>query len=198
MKKIEMYSFLLVLISTILTTSLSAQKQMMNLKVDKSQMEWLGKKVTGEHSGTIQFKEGFIKIENGEIKDGGIVVDMNSIVCTDIKNEEYRKKLDGHLKSDDFFGVKKYPKAKFELQESRSLSDGNVEVKGNIQIKGIVQPITFTMKKEMMENTVHLKGTMLIDRTKFKIRYGSGSFFDNLGDRTIYDEFELKFHMIFE
>jgi len=162
-------------------------------KVDtqKSKVEWLGKKVTGEHSGTIMISDGSIILNGDDLKSGSFVVDMNSIKCTDIKDEGYRAKLEGHLKSDDFFGIEKFPKSKFEIVESKYLGEGNYKVKGNITIKEITKPIEFTVNLHKHGEDIHVSGKVVIDRSKFNIRYGSGSFFDNLGDKTIYDDFEL-------
>jgi polyisoprenoid-binding protein YceI len=169
-----------------------AQKGKLKVDPNKSKVEWLGKKVTGEHSGTIKLAEGSLVMANDNLKSGSFVVDMASIANTDIENADYRAKLVGHLKSDDFFGVDKHPKAKFVLKESKALGDGNYHVKGDITIKGITKPIDFKVNMHAHGDEVHVSGKIVIDRSKFNVRYGSGSFFDNLGDKTIYDDFELN------
>ncbi|MGY5354433.1 YceI family protein [Wenyingzhuangia sp. IMCC45467] len=157
------------------------------IKVGKSTIAWVGKKVTGEHSGTISFKEGDVKVKNGSLVGGSFVVDMNSINVTDLEGE-YKGKLEGHLKSDDFFGVEKYPEATFVITSVK----GNV-VKGDLTIKGHTEKEAFTLITK--DNTI--SGNVVIDRTKFGIRYGSNSFFDNLKDKAINDQFELTINIVF-
>lgn len=166
-------------------------------KVDtsKSSVKWLGKKVTGEHTGTIAVKEGNLVVENGKVTGGKVVIDMTSIVDTDLTDAEYNAKLIGHLKSDDFFSVATFPTA--ELVITKDENSGNTHVlSGNLTIKGITNPASFTAisEKDGM-NTVY-KGTLTIDRSKYNVRYGSKSFFDNLGDKVIMDEFTLDFTLV--
>ncbi|PCH67772.1 MAG: lipid-binding protein [Bacteroidales bacterium] len=175
-----------------------AKKDNLKLNAENSKLEWLGKKVTGEHSGTINVKSGSFVIDEGEIVEGSFVVDMTSIVNTDIEDEGYKTKLEGHLKSDDFFGVEKFPESKFEITKATKMDDGNYKVKGNITIKGITEQVEFMINLHKHDATVHVSGKMTIDRTKFNVRYGSGSFFENLGDKTIYDDFELNLDLYLE
>ncbi|WP_421919160.1 YceI family protein [Marinifilum sp.] len=192
MKKaiLKMTSVFVVLVF-ILSTNAYANQANKKLKSEKSTVKWLGKKVTGEHSGTIKIKKGHLVFKDDQLEKGTFVVDMTSIVNTDIKDEGYRAKLVGHLKSDDFFGVEKYPEAKFELVKAKKLSDGKYEVHGDVTIKGITKPIRFNVEMKNHGDELHVSGKIVIDRSKFDVRYGSGSFFDNLGDKTIYDDFEL-------
>ncbi|WP_321298291.1 YceI family protein [Marinifilum fragile] len=181
----------LVALAFVFTISASADGGSKKLNSEKSKVEWLGKKVTGEHSGTIKVSEGSLMLKGDKLEKGSFVVDMGTIVCTDIKDESYRAKLEGHLKSDDFFGVEKYPEAKFEMLKAKNLGDGSYEIHGNITIKDITKPISFKINMHQHGNDLHVSGKIVIDRSQFNVRYGSGSFFDNLGDKTIYDDFEL-------
>jgi len=181
----------LVVLAFVFTLSASADGGNKKLNSEKSKVEWLGKKVTGEHSGTIKVSEGSLMLNGDKLEKGSFVVDMGTIVCTDIKDDGYRTKLEGHLKSDDFFGVEKYPEAKFEMLKAKNLGEGNYEVHGNITIKDITKPISFKVNMHQHGNDLHVSGKIVIDRSQFNVRYGSGSFFDNLGDKTIYDDFEL-------
>lgn len=199
MKRKTLYTTLAILLGVFITTGgLFAENKNVNLKPGKSKLEWLGKKVTGEHSGYIAITTGKLTLKDGKLQKGNFVVDMTSIVCTDIKAEKHRKKLEGHLKSDDFFGVEKFPDAKFDITNASELGEGNYKVKGNITIKGITKSIEFTVNLHNHDESVHVSGKILIDRSKFNVRYGSGSFFDNLGDKTIYDEFELNLDLYLE
>ncbi|TNF77546.1 MAG: YceI family protein, partial [Bacteroidetes bacterium] len=108
------------------------------------------------------------------------------ITCTDLEGE-YKQKLEGHLKSDDFFSVASYETAKLVFTNSKPSGKTSYEVTGELTIKGITKPVTFDVSVYGSKATATLK----IDRAEYDVRYGSGSFFDNLGDKTIYDEFDL-------
>lgn len=155
------------------------------MEVKSSTVNWTGKKITGKHNGTIQLKEGHLLMDGEELIGGQFVMDMTTIEVTDLTGE-MKGKLEGHLNSDDFFGSNNFPTSTLVIKEA-SKKGNAYEVTGEITIKGVTEPITFTMTKEGTTANAKLK----IDRTKFGIRYGSGSFFDNLGDNTIYDNFEL-------
>ncbi|MGY6647199.1 YceI family protein [Wenyingzhuangia sp. IMCC45574] len=157
------------------------------IKKEKSTIKWVGKKVTGKHTGTIDFKSGEVTLKQGKLVGGSFVVDMKTINVTDLTGE-YKGKLEGHLNSDDFFGVATYPEAKFVITSV----DGNT-VKGDLTIKGHTEKQAFTLVKKGKT----ISGDVKIDRTKFGIRYGSSSFFDNLKDKAINNEFELSIHIEF-
>jgi polyisoprenoid-binding protein YceI len=176
-----------------LTTSVFAGTQ----KVDtaKSSVKWLAKKVTGQHTGTIGIKEGNLVVEKGKVTGGKVVIDMQSIVDVDLTDAAMNAKLIGHLKSPDFFEVATFPTA--ELAITKVVSNGNSHTfSGNLTIKGITNPASFTATSAKDgKNTVYT-GTLTIDRSKYNVRYGSKSFFDNLGDKVIYDEFTLDFSLV--
>jgi len=178
------------------STTTNAQKSL-DLKLDKSKLEWTGKKVTGEHHGHVTFKSGKLVMKGTKIVGGEFVMDMTTIKNTDIKSDKYRGDLEKHLRSDDFFGVQKFPESKFVIKESKYLTSGSILVKGEITIKGITKPLEFEVDSHKHGESVYVSGSMMIDRTQFDIRYGSGSFFDNLGDRTINNDFEIKFDLMF-
>lgn len=199
MKKIGLLMIAALFASVVLTPGTAfAKKDNLKVNTENSKVEWLGKKVTGEHFGTIKVNTGSLVLNDGEIVEGSFVVDMKSIVCTDLKDEGYKTKLEGHLKSDDFFGVEKFPESKFEITKATKMDDGNYKVKGNITIKGITEEVELMVSLHKHDGNVHVSGKMTIDRTKFNVRYGSGSFFDNLGDKTIYDDFELNLDLYLE
>ncbi|NNF30224.1 MAG: YceI family protein [Flavobacteriaceae bacterium] len=157
----------------------------------ESTIKWKGEKVLGSHHGTIALKEGFLEMDGDKITGGRFVVDMTSIENNDLEGGS-KGKLEGHLKSDDFFGVKSHPTATLEITSATAAKNG-YDITGNITIKGITESISFNLVKN--GNTATAK--LAIDRTKFGIRYGSGSFFDNLGDKTISDNFELDVKLAF-
>ena len=161
--------------------------------VKSSTVEWTGKKITGAHTGTIQLKNGFLNLsEEGELTGGEFVMDMTSIVVTDLTGE-YKTKLENHLNSDDFFGVENYATSKLVIKNVTPKNGNVYSVTGDLTVKGKTEPITFDMT--VADNSASAK--VVIDRTKYGIRYGSGSFFDNLGDKTIDDNFTLDVNLQF-
>ncbi len=158
------------------------------IKVASSSISWKGYKVTGEHAGTMKFKSGNLTFENNVLKGGDLVVDMNSLSCTDLSGEG-KGSLEGHLKSADFFGVEAHPTAniKFKKVVATNLT-GDYRITADITIKNITKEIKFNANAKNGVATAAIK----LDRSDFDVRYGSGSFFDNLGDKTIYDEFDLN------
>jgi polyisoprenoid-binding protein YceI len=187
MKRIALISFVIIVFSSL---SILAQKTEVNL--EKSTLEWFGKKVGGKHHGEIQLKSGYLEVQGDRITNGVIVVDMTSITNTDLENEEYNQKLVGHLKSDDFFGVEKYPTSKLVVSEGSDFTNGKATIRGEITIKGTTEPISFDVEKK--DNTYTAK--LSIDRSKFDVRYGSPSFFNNLGDKAIDDIFTLEAQLL--
>lgn len=162
---------------------------------DVSVVEWLGEKVTGEHNGTVNLKEGSFDFEEGVLIGGSFTVDMNSIVDADLSGE-YKTKLEGHLKSDDFFGVAKYPTSKFVITRAVPQGPGKYKIIGNMTIKETTEEIQFPATLEEKDGKISGTADLTIDRSKYDIRYGSGSFFDNLGDKTIYDNFTLTVKIV--
>jgi polyisoprenoid-binding protein YceI len=165
-----------------------------SVDVNKSTITWEGRKVTGSHEGTIKIQSGNLDYEGDVLTGGEFVIDMTTITCTDL-NEGGAKKLVGHLSSDDFFGVATYPTAKFIITKvvSRGMP-GDYKVTGDLTIKDITKSTSFNTK--ISDNVAQAE--IQIDRSDYNIKYGSGSFFDNLGDKTIYDEFDLNINLVTE
>ena len=159
------------------------------VNAEKSVMQWTGKKVTGEHRGKISVKQGEITL-NGTSIEGTVWADMTSITCEDLEGE-WNDKLVGHLKSDDFFSVENNPTAEFVFT-----SYENGTVNGKLTIKGITNDVSFPAELVSGKKTLALKGTLTFDRTLYEIKYGSGKFFEGLGDKMIYDEVQLDFTLI--
>jgi len=174
------------IIMTMISPALLAQDMVAD--VSNSTLNWHGKKVTGEHFGTINLKEGWMSLENDRIAKGKFVIDMASLTNTDLKDQAYNAKLVNHLKSDDFFGVEKHPVAVLEIKKSSAFKNNEASVEALLTIKGITHPISFTAKRN--SGTYHAE--IIVDRSKYDVRYGSGSFFEGLGDKMIYDDFTLN------
>jgi polyisoprenoid-binding protein YceI len=156
-----------------------------DVKIKESTINWKGYKVTGEHFGTIDLKEGMLSFDGDKLTGGNIIIDMTSIAVTDIKGE-YAANLAGHLKNDDFFGVNNFPTATLKFTDVQTRG-GVSNVSANMTIKGITKPIKFKMN--VSGNTASAK--LKLDRTKYGIKYGSASFFDDLKDKAISDEFDI-------
>jgi len=186
---------ILVIASTVFATNTKKEKAAFEIDTKASKVLWTGKKVTGEHTGYISVGNGQVMVDKNTLTGAKVNIDMNSIVCTDIKDEGTNKKFVGHLRSDDFFSVDKNPVTTFEITSVKPASNGEYNVKGNLTIKGKTNEINFPAKVNMANGMVKANGTAKIDRTKWDIRYGSGKFFEGLGDKMIYDEFEITFDL---
>ena len=162
------------------------------IKTDKSSVTWKGYKVTGTHEGEISIKSGHLNFNKGKLTGGEFTIDMTSIVNTDLEGE-YKGKLEGHLKSADFFSVEEFPTANLVFNKVKSTGKNVYEVSGDLTIKDQTQPVTFEISINGNKATADLK----IDRTKFGVKYRSTSFFDDLKDKAIYDEFDLSSNLEF-
>lgn len=171
----------------VVLSTLSATAQTKNINTTTSTIEWVGKKVTGQHNGTVNFKDGALVFKGKKLKGGIFTVDMTSLTATDLSGE-YQGKLNGHLKADDFFGTEKFPTAKLVFKKIGTKSANVYNVTADLTIKGITKPVTFILTVNGNTATTAFN----VDRTKYGIKYNSKSFFESIGDKAIYDEFELK------
>jgi polyisoprenoid-binding protein YceI len=186
MKKLFLFVF-----ASFLSFAISAQSKAVNAAASK--VNWKGYKVTGSHEGTINVKGGNLKFTGDVLTGGDFSIDMTSLNCTDLADKG-KAGLEGHLKSDDFFGVAANPEAKFVISKVVSRGKaGDYKIIGNLTIKGITKEIKF----DATVGAGMAKAAIKVDRTDFNVKYGSGSFIDNLGDKTIYDEFDLNVNLAF-
>jgi len=176
-----MKKFITLLALMTLTTTYGA-----SVDLSKSGLNWKGTKVSGQHVGTLAIKSAKVKTIKNKLNSGEFVVDMNSLNVTDLTGE-WKKKFLGHIKSGDFFEVSKYPTAKLVLKSLK----GN-KAAGDLTIKGVTHPVKFNMNKKGKEYT----GKLTFNRTKFKMVYGSGDFFKNLGDKMIHNEVNVDFKVV--
>ena len=137
------------------------------IKTDKSKLVWKGYKVTGSHEGTLSIKSGSLVFDNDKLTGGEFVIDMTTISATDLEGE-YKGKLDGHLKSDDFFGVEKHPTATLVFKKVKSTGKNAYDVTGDLTIKGKTNSVSFSISVYGSKATASLK----VDRTKYDVRYG--------------------------
>lgn len=170
--------------------------------VTKSTIEWKGFKPTGTHNGTIAIDTGVFDVNDGLLQSGTFLIDMNTIAALDLEGD-MRANLESHLKGTvegkegDFFNVTQFPTGAFEITGVEAIEGGKTMLSGNLALKGIKNnisfPVTLTTEGDMMTITSDI---FTIDRTKWGVNYGSKSIFDNLGDKFINDEIELKINVV--
>ena len=167
------------------------------VNLENSKINWTGRKVTGEHTGTLNLAEGWVIMQEDSIIGGKFIFDMTSIQNTDIESLEWKEKLEKHLIAEDFFFVNSFPHANLEIKNHRQTVDESSEVNNqiiaNLTIRGITHEITFPLEISQSKFIFYAEGTIDIDRTLFNINYKSGTLFENLGDRMIYDDFTVNF-----
>ena len=163
-----------------------------NVDIEASILTWKGTKPTGEHSGIILIKDGDLLVEDGKIKGGEFVIDMNSMICKDLQGE-YAAKLEGHLKSADFFDVATFPTALFVITNVAD-KENAIQVTGNLTLKDVTKSITIPASVSTVDGVTTFESEkFVINRADFNVKYGSKSFFDNLKDKFIDDNMELSF-----
>jgi polyisoprenoid-binding protein YceI len=169
------------------------------VNAEASTVTWNATKVTGEHSGTVGIQNGYISVTEGELVAANILVDMQSIACTDLEGE-WGAKLVGHLNSEDFFHVSEHKTSSFTLRDIAPLAqaegDATHSVTGDFTIRGITKSVTFTANVTENGSQLTIAGTAVLDRSQFDVKYGSGSFFDDLGDNLIHDNFTVGFNLV--
>lgn len=165
--------------------------------ITSSTVTWKGYKVTGSHEGTIDLKSGSLDYDtDGNLTGGTVVIDMTSLSCADLSGKS-AEKLVGHLQSDDFFGVANYPTATLVITDvSAKGTPGDYKVTADLTIKETTESVKFYAHVEEQDGKRVATADLKIDRTDYDVRYGSGSFFDNLGDKTIYDEFDINVTLV--
>ena len=157
---------------------------------ERSTIEWTAKKVGGGHVGTVKISEGSLIYNGKSLKSGSFLMNMSTITSDNAK-------VTTHLKTDDFFSAEKNPTSKFEINKVTSAGVDRVNVSGNLTIKGITQPITFPASvKKQGDIVVAVAKGVKVDRTKYEIKFRSKSFFGDIGDKAIDDEFELSINLV--
>ena len=171
------------------------------LQPQLSTLGWEGKAVTHGHNGTMQFQSGELLVKGNAVVGGTVTVDMKTMKATDIKDAESQGKFVGHMSSDDFFGAEKFPTSTFKIVsvtpiKGAAQTGDNATITGDMTIKGVTQRLSFPAKVGVKDGVAAATGKLTIDRTKFGLKYGSKSFFESIGDKAIYDNFDLTFNVI--
>ena len=182
-------------ISIVLLVLFSLHKaiaQTYKIDVTKSIINWEGKKITGQHEGTINFKDGYLVFKDKKVAGGSFTANMITLSNTD-QTGSSKLKLEGHLKSEDFFSVDNFTTSTLVFKSIANKGNNTYLINADLTIKGITNPIQFDLVVNGNKATAALK----VNRTKYDIKYGSGSYFDDLGDKTIYDDFELNVVLVY-
>lgn len=168
-----------------------------DIDLKASKIYWIGSKITGgKHRGEVSLLSGKLNWDNGKPSTGSFVVDMNSITCSDIKDEESNSDLVNHLKSDDFFAVKQFPTTKVEiLGIKENETDGMLMAALEVEIRGIKQTVPAQVQIRENNGEKFLSGRMELNRTEFGVIYNSSNFFKSLGDKVINDQMMFKFNI---
>ncbi|HTK21674.1 MAG TPA: YceI family protein [Mucilaginibacter sp.] len=158
----------------------------------QSNIDWVGRKVTGAHNGTISIKEGTLTLTDGQLAGGEFIIDTTSIKILDVTDPGTNAQFAGHLASPDFFASEQYPEAKFVITLAEPAGESNYNIEGNLTIKGITRPVSFTAVVSNANGTISASGKVVVDRTLYDMKFRSGNFFKDLGDTLIYNNFDLN------
>lgn len=173
-------------------TSAYGKEEIQTINTENSRVEWKGSKVIGgTHNGTVKVKSGQVTLDGETLKKAEVIVDLSTIVDLDLTDPKWNQKLVGHLKSEDFFHIEKFPTARLEITEAKN-SGNKYEMKGNLTIKDQTQPITLSATVSKEKGIRVVETSFSIDRTLWGLKYGSGKFFKDLGDKMISDTIDFR------
>lgn len=191
-------SFVFAIFATVGLAIAGPSKGETSFRVDnqKSKLVWVGKKVTGEHSGTVPFSNGTLIWANNRLKGGSFEINVKELTVTDITDASYNTKLVEHLKNDDFFAVDKFPKASFSISSVTPKGGDSYEILGKLTIKGITHEVKFPAEVKAEKGQLTAKANIPVDRTKYNIKFRSTNFFENLGDKAIDNDFRLDVNLV--
>jgi len=182
-----------------LSCSLIAQREgseKVEIDLRQSKLEWTGKKLGGEHYGEIQLTSGYLLIDKKKLTGGSFEMDMASITCVDITDAKSNKRLVDHLKSEDFFSVTRFPTSSFVITKVEYKSAEEYVVTGDLTIKGKTNPTKFTARVYTTNSQTVAEAKLVFDRSNYEVKFGSQSFFDNLGDKLVYDDVEMNVRLV--
>lgn len=192
----KLFSTTLILVGIIFSINANT-----NIDLIQSQIEWKGKKITGSHNGTINLTSGNLDIKNKEILGGEFIIDMNSIICSDLENENSNSRLINHLKSDDFFSVEKFPTSKIVINKVVKLKENKNgwthNIYADLTIKGTTKEIVFPCNiKEESKDKMSFYAEITVDRSQYNVQYGSSTFFPNIADKAIDNDMLFKVKLL--
>ena len=183
------YSIISIITTILICTTLSINAQEKSLNIENSTIRWYGEEITGkQHYGDLKFSSGNIQINNKVVSSGNFIVNMNSLTVEDLSGGG-KKRLEGHLRSSAFFGVSDHPQASLNISSMVDIDGDSQILDGELTIKGITHPINFSITLNSENNATAM---LVFDRSKYDVRFRSGSFFDELGDKLILDDIKLE------
>lgn len=183
------YSIISIITTILICTTLSVNAQDKSLNIESSSIRWYGEEITGkQHYGDLKFSSGNIQINNKVVSSGNFIVNMNSLTVEDLSGGG-KKRLEGHLRSSAFFGVSDHPQASLNISSMVDVDGDSQILNGELTIKGITHPINFSITLNSENNATAM---LVFDRSKYDVRFRSGSFFDELGDKLILDDIKLE------
>ena len=166
-----------------------------NVDTAISVLTWIGNKPTGSHNGTVAIKSGALLVEEGVLKGGEFVIDMNTITNLDMAGSDGAGKIEGHLKAADFFDIAVYPTSKFVITNVEEV-EGKLAVTGNLQIKDVTKSITIPAMISVEGGVTTFKSDVFnVDRADFNVKYGSKRWIEGLKDKFINDLMEMSFEV---
>ena len=179
------------------TESIILPKGEYQIDKTKSVVRWIGRTPVKFHDGTIDIQEGNFSVDDNGILNGNIIIDMESINCTDLSGGG-KKSLEEHLMNDDFFSVNKFKTSKINISSEMKPNNGLIDFKGNLEIKNISNPISFKSSiNKTPEGKYTASSKLTFDRSMYNVKYKSKSFFDDLGDKFINDDIEIELEIQF-
>ena len=179
----------LIIITILHCSAYSIHAQDKSLNLETSNIRWYGEEITGkQHYGDLKFSSGNIQINNEIVTNGSFIVNMNSLTVEDLSGGG-KKRLEGHLRSTAFFGVSDHPQASLSISSLVEIEGNSQILDGQLTIKGVTHPINFSLTLTPENNA---SAILVFDRSKYDVRFRSGSFFDELGDKLILDEIKLE------
>ena len=193
MKKIFLSAILSVI--TLFAMATKPHVDYVRVNTENSTVKWKGSKISSSHEGTVNILKGNLNIDHGTLVGGQFSIDMQSLATTDM-SEEYNKKLDGHLKNEDFFNVSEFPTASITITHAVKGEGNSYKVVADLTIKGITRPISFAADVNVNGKNFLATAKIKIDRTKWNIKYNSGNYFKDLGDKLILDEIEFDIFLL--
>ncbi|SKB62713.1 Polyisoprenoid-binding protein YceI [Daejeonella lutea] len=190
MKKIFLTLSILTGMAVFMSFDKPVKDTIYTVDTERSTIDWTAKKVGGGHTGTIKITSGNLVHNGKSLTKGTFLINMASITSDNAR-------VTTHLKSDDFFAAEKNPNSKFEITKVTPAGTDRVNIAGNLTIKGITQPISFPATVKTQKGIiVAVANGIRVDRTKYDIKFRSKTFFLDIGDRAVDDEFELNINLV--
>ena len=186
-------------ISSTTLEQISPEQGIYSAHIDKSELSWIGKELSTKiHTGSLNISNGIIQVSDDNSISGNIKINMSTINVTDLQGRS-KEMLEKHLRSADFFEVENYPEAQINFK-SKSFNKlvNQISFEGDLTIKDITNPISFNAT--LIESSPYLKANAILsfDRSKYDVRFRSGSFFENLGDKLILDDIDVNIKLVTE